>query len=55
MNLSFDSSQSLYDTLVGAFRASALVNITVPIYTSVSWRRKIASQSAINELLRIKG
>ncbi len=54
-NLSSNSSRSLYGTLLGAFRASALVKITVPIFTSGGRRRKIASKSTINESLRIGG
>ena len=50
MNLSPNSSQSLYGALSGAFCASGLVKITVPIFTSASRRQKIASKSTINEL-----
>jgi len=55
MSLSSNSSQFLYGTLLGAFRASDLVKITVPIFTSISRRRKIASKSTINKSLRIGG
>jgi hypothetical protein len=55
MNLSANPSQSLYGTLLGAFRASVLVNITVPIFTSAKFDAKIAAKSTINELLRLGG
>ena len=55
MNLSPDSSQLLYGTLLGTFCASDLVKITVPIFTSVKFGPKIASKSTINKLLRIGG
>jgi len=53
MNLSSNSSLLLYGTLLGAFYASDLVNIYVPIFTSVKFGAKIASKSTLNNLLRI--
>lgn len=53
MKLHFNASQFLYGTLLGAFRASALVNITIPIFTSGNRRQKIASKSTVNQLLII--
>lgn len=53
MNLSPYSSQFLYGALLGAFYASDLVKITVPILTSVQFGPNIASKLTINQLLRI--
>ncbi|MDE3045749.1 MAG: hypothetical protein KGJ02_03800 [Verrucomicrobiota bacterium] len=49
MNLSLNALQSLYGTLLGAFRASSLVKMSVPIFTSVGRRRKITAKSTVNE------
>jgi len=54
MNLSFNSSQLLYGTFLGAFWTSALVNINVPIFTSAKFGSKIASKMTINKLLIIE-
>jgi hypothetical protein len=51
LNLSANASQSLYGTLLGAFRGFVLVNIAVPIFTSAKFAAKIAA----NELLSLGG
>lgn len=53
MNLSPNFSQSLYGALSGAFCASDLVNIPVPIFTSVKFVTKITAKSTTNKFLII--